>query len=202
MRLGVLGGTFDPVHNGHLFIAEEARSRFELEKVLFVLSARPPHKKEKISEVSDRLNMLEMALYGNPHFELSRIEVERAGISYTVDTLRELQKIYGNDLKLFLIIGADELLNFKTWKLPEIILSLCDVIAATRPGFNSLRLLDSVPQVTAGGLPSKDKIFFMETLALEVSSTEIRERVRLGKPFRYLVPEEVWRFISEKGLYA
>ena len=202
MRLGVMGGTFDPIHHGHLVTAEEARCQFELDEVLFVPSARPPHKTGLCSSsAEDRLRMVELAVEGNGFLTVSTIEVERQGLSYTVDTLRELHGIYGRDALIFFVTGADAILEILTWKDPEVVLAECTFIAATRPGYPLKRLEESLPERDGRGEPAIDNVRVMEIPALAISSTDIRGRAGSGRPFRYMVPEKVWEYILERGLY-
>lgn len=202
MKIGVMGGTFDPIHNGHLVTSEEARYQFGLEKVIFIPSARPPHKREvRHSPFEHRYRMVELAIEGNACLSVSMLEIQREGLSYTIDTLRELHRILGEDTELFFITGADAILEILTWKDPGEILALSQLIAATRPGHNLERLNEALPEYNSHGEPAMGNVHAMEIPALSISSTDIRERVREGRPFRYLVPEPVWAYIVEKGLY-
>ena len=202
MRLGVMGGTFDPIHYGHLVTAEEAVYQFELDSVLFIPSARPPHKTGvKSSSPADRLKMVELAIEDNVTLGASTLEIERAGPSYTVDTLRELHGQYGSEAMLFFITGADAILEILTWKEPETVLSESVFIAATRPGYPLRKLQDALPALNSRGEPAIANVRVMEVPALAISSTDIRERVGSGRPFRYMVPRAVWSYVCEKGLY-
>lgn len=202
MRLGVMGGTFDPIHHGHLVTAEEARCQFELDSVVFIPSARPPHKTGvKSSSAGDRLRMVEFAIAGNRSLSVSSLEIEREGLSYTVDTLRELRGVYGQDADIYFITGADAILEILTWKDPEAILAECTFIAATRPGYPLKRLEEFLPERNSRGEPAMSSVRVMEIPALAISSTDIRERAGGGRPFRYMVPEPVWEYVQEKGLY-
>ena len=202
MKIGVMGGTFDPIHNGHLVTSEEARFQFGLEKVIFIPSARPPHKREiRHSPFEDRYRMAELAVEGNACLSVSMLEMEREGLSYTIDTLRELRRIHGEDNELFFITGADAVLEILTWKDPGEILALSQLIAATRPGYKLEKLNEALPEYNSHGEPAMGKVHAMEIPALSISSTDIRKRVREGRPFRYLVPEPVWVYIGRKSLY-
>lgn len=202
MKIGVMGGTFDPVHNGHLVTSEEARYQFGLEKVIFIPSARPPHKREsKQSPFEDRYRMVELAVEGNDYLSASALEMKREGLSYTIDTLRELRRIHGAEAELFFVTGADAILEILTWKDPGEILAISRLIAATRPGYNLERLNEALPGYNSLGEPAAGKVHAMEIPALSISSTDIRKRVMEKRPFRYLVPEPVWAYISKKGLY-
>lgn len=203
MRLGVMGGTFDPIHLGHLVAAEEARCQFELDKVVFVPSARPPHKTEvKHSPAADRLAMVRIAISGNPFLDASEEELKREGLSYTIDTLRAMRRQYGDGTKLFFITGADAILEILTWKDPEELLAESSFIAATRPGFALESLRQALPERTSRGADPLDSVYSMEIPALAISSTDIRERASSGRPFRYMVPEGVWQYIETNGLYT
>ncbi|PKQ28429.1 MAG: nicotinic acid mononucleotide adenylyltransferase [Candidatus Anoxymicrobium japonicum] len=193
-----MGGTFDPIHIGHLMVAEEARFRFGLDRVIFVPSARPPHKADiPNSPPLDRKRMVELAINGNPFLEMSEIELDREGPSYTIDTLRELRRINGEDAELYFIIGADAMSEILTWKEPEDVLAESEFIVATRPGCSLDRLRDALP----AGADAMKSVYCMEIPALAISSTDIRSRVHDGRPFRYLVPDAVLEYIKANGLY-
>lgn len=190
-RIGVFGGSFDPIHIGHLVIAQEARWQCELDMVLFVVSAHPPHKQEPEASVQDRLKMVEMAVEGEEGFEVSRIEIERGGHSYTSETLKELHQLYPT-ASFHLIVGADSALDFSTWKTPETVVELANVIVAPRPGFDLSKMEPA--------LRGKTRVFQTPTLAL--SSTMIRQRLREGKPIRFLVPTSVEQYIHDRDLFS
>lgn len=191
MRLGILGGSFDPIHIGHLVIAEEARWQCDLETVLFVVTARPPHKKRPEASPDDRFKMVEMAIDGEPGFRPSSIEIERGGNSYTEDTLRELQRLHP-DAVLYLIVGSDSVLEFSEWRNPEAVIEMAELIVAPRPGFD---LSQVEPRL-------REKIHTLQSPALPFSSTFIRKRLREGRPIRFLVPEAIERFIRDRRLYS
>jgi nicotinate-nucleotide adenylyltransferase len=201
-RIGVMGGTFDPIHNGHLVTAEEAWKQFRLDQVLFVPSGSPPHKGGRSSlDPEDRYLMVVIATATNPHFKVSRMEIDRPGPSYTIDTVRELHRVYGKNTEVFFITGADAILEILTWKEPEKVLSEATFIAATRPGYDLRRLEDNLPEVEKKRHDSDPRVLVMEIPALAISSTDIRERVREGRPITYLVPEGVSEFIEKNGYY-
>ncbi|RJQ32951.1 MAG: nicotinate-nucleotide adenylyltransferase [Peptococcaceae bacterium] len=186
-RVGIMGGTFDPVHYGHLVTAEEARYEFRLGKVIFVPAGQPPHKTtSQISDPKHRYAMTRMAITTNPYFQVSSLEMERGGISYAIDTVRQVTGLYPS-AEIYFITGADAVLEILNWKNVEDLLSLCYFIAATRPGYR----LDDL----------KENIFYMEVPALAISSSEIRQRVQEGKPIKYLLPEAVEDYINKHGLY-
>ncbi|TYP57586.1 nicotinate-nucleotide adenylyltransferase [Thermosediminibacter litoriperuensis] len=198
-RVGIMGGTFDPIHFGHLITAEEARINFKLDRVVFVPAGNPPHKKDyKVSDVEHRYLMTALATNSNPHFEVSRIEIERSGYTYTVDTLRQFADIYGRDTSLFFISGADAVLDILTWKDVKDVLSYCNFIAATRPGYPVDRLKKKLAEIKE--LYGKD-VYLLEVTAMAISSTEIRRRIREGLSIKYLIPESVEAYIIKNGLY-
>jgi nicotinate-nucleotide adenylyltransferase len=197
-----MGGTFDPIHIGHLVTAEEARHQFELDEVIFVPSARPPHKTDsRQSDANHRLRMVELSISGEPAFSVSDMELRRKGLSYTIDTLRQIHDERGAEAELYFITGADAILEILTWKDPEELLSESRFIAATRPGYPLERLRDSLPESNSAGEAALHSVSAMEIPALAISSTDIRRRVSEGRPFRYLVCESVWSYIRDNGLY-
>ena len=190
-----MGGTFDPIHQGHLVTAEEAVWHFELDEVVFVPTGQPWMKAERdVTPAEHRYLMTVVATASNPKFSVSRVEVDRKGATYTVDTLQELRKQAEGDIELFFITGADAMLEILNWKDPEEVLSQAHFIAATRPGFDLARFQRAAPT-------SDPRISVMDIPALAISSTEIRRRVRDGEPIRYLVPESVQTYIEKVGLY-
>ncbi len=201
-RIGVIGGTFDPIHFGHLFAAEEARHCFNLEEVVFVPTGNPPHKEAGPDlSAEDRYLMTEMATADNPSFRVSRIETDREGLSYTLDTMRALRAEYGKNTVMYFITGADAILEIMTWKEPEQILEECSIIAATRPGYDLARLEKALPPAERKRRETDPRVFVLEIPPLAISSTDIRQRVAEGRPIRYLVPESVVQFIVKNGFY-
>ena len=197
-RLGILGGSFDPIHNGHLMIAEEARFRLNLAKVLFVPAQVSPLKvNARPTSAEHRCRMVELAIAGNPGFELSRVDLDRAGPSYTVDTLHLLKQQLGADADLYFIVGEDSIETLLHWRAPEQILSLCKLVVVNRPGYDPD--LDRI----ASALPglSESLVHLTDTPELAVSSTDLRRRARLGWPIRYQVPAVIEAFIHRHGLY-
>ena len=185
-----MGGTFDPIHMGHLAIAEQARDRLDLEEVCFVPAGAPWMKAgQALSSAQDRLCMVRKAVEENPFFRVSTVELDRSGPSYTVETLRELQEDYGPDARLFFILGTDAFARFGEWKEPEMILSLATLVVVDRPG--------STPSEDVGG-----NIERIEGVHLDISARDIRRRVAEGASIRYLVPEPVERHIYARGLYT
>jgi len=190
-----MGGTFDPIHYGHLVTAEEALQQFELEGVIFVPTGRPWMKEhDGVSPPEDRYLMTVIATASNPQFSVSRMEVDRDGPTFTVDTLRGLKQEMGEKTDLFFITGADAMAEILQWKDPDELFELAHFIAATRPGYDIAAFEGhaptSVPTVSAMHIP-----------ALAISSTDIRVRIRDGRPIRYLVPEGVRSYIEKAGLY-
>lgn len=195
-RIGIMGGTFDPIHTGHLIIAEEARYRFGLEKVIFIPTGTPPHKpNQPTTDAEIRFEMTVLATRDNPAFETSRIEIDRPGFSYTVDTLAEFTRIFGENTRLFLITGADAILEILTWHKPRKLLGMCEIIAAARPGYDLKDVAKRLPKEFL------DSTIFLEVPGISISSTELRDRVARDMPIKYLVPRSVEDYIHEKGLY-
>jgi nicotinate-nucleotide adenylyltransferase len=184
-----MGGTFDPIHNGHLVCAEEARCQFQLDEVIFV-PAGNPWQKPGVSSAEDRYLMTVLATASHENFSVSRIEIDREGPSYTLETLKAFRSFY-DDVELFFITGADAVAEILSWKDPEAVLNEAHFIAATRPGYDIGNM---------GAL--REKVSMMPIPALAISSSDIRARVGSGKPVRYLMPPEVAQFISSRGLYA
>lgn len=191
MRIGVMGGTFDPIHHGHLAAANEAGNAFGLDEVIFVPTGQPWQKSDRpIAPAEDRYLMTVIATAPNPLFSVSRIEIDRPGATYTVDTLRELRERRGPEAKFFFIIGADALSGLHTWRSPDEVLSMVHFIGLIRRGH----------QLPEGSMGS-DEFSLMEMPTLEISSSICRTRVRAGQPIRYLVPDSVISYISKRGLY-
>jgi nicotinate-nucleotide adenylyltransferase len=199
-RVGLMGGTFDPIHYGHLVAAEEARVAFDLSKVIFVPSGRPPHKIDQtISGGSDRYLMTMLAVLGNPHFDISDTEIRREGPSFAIDTVREFRDAYPEGTEFHFITGADACLEILGWKDSSQLLAECRIIAATRPGIPSSHLREEIARLYPG---VSDRFSVLEVPALAISSTDIRSRVRAGRSIRYLVPELVRQYIERQGLYV
>jgi len=196
--IGIMGGTFDPVHFGHLVTAEGARHDFGLEKVVFVPAACPPHKDPGyILAAAHRLRMTALAVASNPYFSVSALEVERRGPSYTIDTVREMQAAHPGRA-IYFITGADAVLEILTWKNVEELLGMCFFIAATRPGYQLENLRGRLAGLPPGQVA---RIHSLPVPALAISSTDIRQRVREGRPIKYLLPEAVEGYIQREGLY-
>lgn len=201
MRIGILGGTFNPVHMGHLIIAEEVYYRHGLSKVLFIPTGQPPHKGvDELAEARHRYKMVKLATKGNSHFETSDMEITREGKSYTVDTIEDILRRYGKDSNPHLIIGMDTVHELPSWKNIERLSTLCRLVVVNRPGSTLNGLAGLIP------LLGEEKVQEMRRIQVEIppigiSSTEIRSRLRNGLQIRYLVPREVELYINRHGLY-
>ncbi len=216
-KLGILGGTFNPVHFGHLAAAEEVRTRLKLDLILFIPSAMPPHKHdENVPPAVHRMEMVRLAVAENPAFEPSDIEIMRGGRSYTIDTIDELRRIHPAD-ELFFITGLDSFQEIKTWHRWQDLLARCRFVVLSRPGyrFSDLAKIDFL-KAAAADLEGLDRgsrtrsivyagafAIFLETIPLyDISSTDIRKRVREGRSIKYLLPEPVETYIIKNKLYA
>jgi nicotinate-nucleotide adenylyltransferase len=196
-RLGLMGGTFDPIHHGHLAAAEECREALGLEHVVFVPNRQPPHKKSyPVTDAEHRYNMCVLATASNAYFSVSRVELSRPGPSYTVDTLRTFRAALGEEVELFFITGADAVLEILSWRAPDAILQECWLVAVHRPGFD-LRRLEGVL-----GAERAARIITVAMPGLDISSTELRRRVAAGRSIKYLTPEPVEAYIHKLGLYG
>jgi nicotinate-nucleotide adenylyltransferase len=187
-----MGGTFDPIHHGHLVAASEVGYYFSLDEVVFVPTGRPWQKEDrKVSSSEDRYLMTVIATASNPRFSVSRVDIDRPGPTYTIDTLRELRAERGDEAELFFITGADALSQMMSWQDADELFKLAHFVGCTRPGH----------RLTGKGLP-KDRISLVEIPALAISSTECRERVAAGEPIWYLVPDGIVQYIAKRGLYT
>jgi len=212
-HIGILGGTFDPIHLAHLRCAEEAREALDLDEILFLPSASPPHKTNRtVSPAADRLAMVEIAIAGNPAFRACPMEVERSGHSYSVDTLRALREGLPAETRLVFLVGVDAFREIGTWKEYRSLFRLADVAVLSRPDCRLGRPRAVLPVAARGDFcydsdrttllhKSGNRILFLDVTALDISATEIRTRVRRGQSIRYLVPAGVERYLSRKRLY-
>ncbi len=190
-RIGVMGGTFDPIHNGHLVAASEVGHVFGLDEVVFVPTGQPWQKSgREVSAAEDRYLMTVIATASNPRFSVSRVDIDRPGETYTVDTLRDLRAVRGADAEFFFITGADALALMMSWRDADDLLKLAHFVGCTRPGHS----------LSGNGLPD-DRVSLIEIPALAISSTECRKRVRAGEPIWYLVPDGIVQYISKRSLY-
>ncbi|WP_425446598.1 nicotinate-nucleotide adenylyltransferase [Dethiothermospora halolimnae] len=198
-KFGIMGGTFDPIHIGHLVIAEQVRDRFNLDKVIFIPSGNPPHKsRKKVTEARHRFQMTLLATISNPYFEVSSIEVDREGLTYTVDTIKKLKEEYNNEAEFYFITGADAILDLATWKSTDELLELCKFVAATRPGFKLSKMEKEIADLEK---KYSKKIYTILVPALKVSSTDIRHRLNENKSVKYLLEEPVESYIIKNKLY-
>ena len=196
--LGILGGTFDPIHMGHLRMAEHVFQRMELESIVFIPAYVPPHKLgQDFAPAQDRYAMTELAVADNPHFTVSDMELKRTGVSYTIDTIRQLHAQY-EDRELNFIIGADSVAQLHTWHNIEEMLELTRFVAVWRPGYE-----DAMEELVRHlGEQAKERVLLLDTPVYDISSTEIRTRIRQGLGLAGLVPPAVERYIYEHGLYG
>jgi nicotinate-nucleotide adenylyltransferase len=200
-RIGLLGGSFNPVHLGHLVMAEDALEHFALGSVLFVPAALPPHKTlSRLSDAVHRVSMLRLAIESNPRFDVEVDEIQRGGVSYSVDTVRRLQAKYPES-RLHFIIGGDTLRELHTWKDVHVLLELCEFITIARPGFAASEL-EAAPLGLPDPWPSRLRANLVTDHLVEISSTDIRQRVARGLSIRHLVPPAVERYIVEHQLYV
>jgi nicotinate-nucleotide adenylyltransferase len=216
-KLGILGGTFNPIHYGHLAAAEEVRNRLKLDRILFIPSSLPPHKQdEDVPPAVHRMGMVRLALEGNPAFEPSDIEIKRGGRSYTVDTIETLRQMHPRD-EMYFITGLDSFLEIQTWHCWESLLALCRFVVLSRPGYRftdltKINFIQSAEGELEGldhGLRSQSvvrsgafEIFFEMIPLFDISSTDIRRRVKEGRSIKYLLPEAVETYIIKNKLYA
>jgi nicotinate-nucleotide adenylyltransferase len=192
MRICLFGGTFDPPHIGHLLVAQTVCEAEDFDKILFIPAFQPPHKRD-ITPVDERISMLELAVEGNPNFEISDVELKRKGVSYTIDTVKAIKtEMSLKNNEIFYLMGSDSLLEFQHWKEPEGILNECQVIVAIRPGFRPSDIPSWILQ----------RIQFANIPRFEISSTNIRHRWVENKTIRYMVTLPVWEYIEKNNLYS
>ncbi len=219
MKIGIFGGTFNPIHQGHLSIAEEVRSAIPLDKVLFIPAGDPPHKKDQeVVPARHRLEMVRLAIKDYPHFEVSEMEIRRAGKSYTVETVGALKKSYPAETRWFFILGLDAFIDFPSWREPDRLLTLCHFVVVSRPGFRfrELERLPFLPSADPGQLTRLDEgkegrhrlvlspsthLILLRVGSWEVSATEIRSHLSGGKRRRNLLPRSVESYIMSHQLY-
>lgn len=197
LKLGVMGGTFDPLHWAHLVMAEEARTVFALDKVLFIPAGQPPHKVGyRISDAEHRYAMALLGTATHPDFEVSRIELDNEGLSYSVDTLRRLKQLYGADTEIYFVVGADEALSITSWHEAENLPGLARFLVAPRPGCDILELETLLPARFA------DAMDILPMSPANISATALRAKVASGESIRYLVPDSVEAYIRKHALYV
>jgi nicotinate-nucleotide adenylyltransferase len=193
LKIVVMGGTFNPPHIAHLICAEEVYDLLKFDKVLFIPSARPPHKNSnEIVDANHRYEMTILATKDNPHFEVSRIELDRPGRSYTIETVKELKQQYGDSSEIHWIVGADAILEMLSWKSINELLEICNFVGINRPGYDISRADERILK----------KVTPLSVTNLDISSSEIRRRINQGLSIRYLVPTEVEDYIYRNGLYS
>jgi nicotinate-nucleotide adenylyltransferase len=197
MKLGIFGGTFDPVHYGHLMLAETCRQQLALDEVRFVPAGNPPHKSGNLSDAHARADMVQLAVSGYPEYVVDRREIRRQGPSWTVLTLEELQ-IERPECELFFLMGADSLADFRMWREPERIVEMSTVVAVNRPGIPLASLAECHQNV---GSLNPDRFIFLSMPGADISATDLRERTRRGQSLRFLTPRAVERFLTEHNLY-
>jgi len=223
MKVGILGGAFNPIHIGHLNTAYEIMLKAGLDRVYFVVAARPPHKEnETLADFEHRFSMVELAIAGEERFHASAIEMERPGASYTIDTMRYFQERFGHDV--YFITGQDAMEDVGSWKSASTLLKTCNFIVASRPGYNTNALEDLLQGVlsvryknltltvlgkaadgsteTLGVAGASSVIRVVKVTPLDISSTSIRNRIRKGERVKYLLPESVERYIHEEGIFS
>ncbi len=197
-KIGILGGSFDPVHIAHIDIAMQAYAQFSLQKILLIPLGLPPHKPEGLAPAQDRLEMLHIATQNKDYLEPCAVEIERPGYTYTVDTLMELKKRYGDDTELHYIVGADTLFELESWKRHEEVFRLCEFICFYRPGYDLQKIMEQLRRL-------REKYGKLIQIAryegIDISSTRIREMARAGQDLSALVPYGVAQYIMKKGLY-
>ncbi len=196
-KYGIFGGSFNPIHYGHLMICEYIKEEMGLDKVIFIPTGNPPHKDLGVS-AEDRYEMVKLAISPNPDFEISDIETTRVNLSYTVDTIRELKEIYKEE-KLYFLIGLDSLFQLKTWKKIGDLSQEIEFVVALRPGYIDKEEIDNEIDFLRENFGTK--INLINTPLYEISSTDLRDRIHEGKSLRYLIPKKVLDYIEESGFY-
>ena len=217
-RIGLLGGTFNPIHNAHLAIARQAREMLELDRVVMIPSGDPPHKPSNgLASAKDRYEMVRLALASDPHLAISDVEVRRSGKSYSIDTVRLLQQEYGNETRLHFLIGLDAFLEFETWREPETLLTLCSFVVLSRPGlsFQALSTLPLIPRLPQASLMDLDQgrtvrldvpiglqsLICLRVAPSTVSASDIRARIARGASTANLLPPAVESYILQHHIY-
>lgn len=198
MKIGIMGGTFDPIHNGHLILSEYIREKCKLDKVIFIPTGKPPHKNSNnISDNNIRKKMVELAIESNPNFAISTIEMDSVETSYTIDTIKELKNIYDRD-ELYIIIGGDSLLNLETWKDYKELISIANIIVADRYTPNMEEMVEKIKEFNN---KYNGNIVRINTPIIHISSTIIRKRVKEDLSIKYLLPDILEKYIIKNHLY-
>ena len=195
-RIGILGGTFNPIHFGHLMIAEMALETFHLNRVIFVPSKEPPHKEADVIDSKYRMEMVELAVLDNPNFIVSDVELKREGKSYTIDTMRYFRDLYGEEAEFFFIAGTDTIQQLPTWKYIEEMLDICEFIGAIRPGAT-----DAIESTVKWFGQRGSRIHRMEVPEMKLSATYLRHRLCQGLTTRYMIPRSVYQYIRNHKIY-
>ena len=199
-RIGIMGGTFNPIHKGHIAIAEAAKKTYKLNRIIFVPSGNPPHKtQEYIAPKEDRFRMVKLAIAGKKNYHISRIEIDRSGYSYAIDTFNELKKEYGSDAQLFYIMGMDSINEILTWKKPLELFKICQFIVATRPGakIRTLKRILKFPPIKMHA----EQVHLIE-VKMDISSTQIRESIKNGKFPAGAMDKKIIEYIKKNKLYG
>lgn len=197
LRIGLLGGTFDPIHIGHLILAQEAREQLDLSFIYFVPAGDPPHKRDRLlTPVEHRVKMVELAVRGNPLFKVSRVDADRPGPHYTIDMVNLIKQELSPDAEVYFLMGFDSLVELPTWHEPAKLVAACHLVALTRPDIPLD--LDKLEAALPG---IRDRVTLLDMPELEIASHQLQERVRCGRSIRYLVPEPVRKYIAERQLY-
>lgn len=199
-KLAIMGGTFDPIHIGHLMTAEEVRNEFGIDEVVFIPTGHPPHKESKrVTHSEHRYLMTVLSTVENPHFNVSRIEIDRPGLTYTVDTIEKIKESYPEDIRIYFITGADAVHEILTWERVEDLMKICEFVAVTRPGYKRRQLKEKVEELKES---FECKVHYLEVPALAISSSDIRKRVEENRPIQYLVTQPVEKYIQKFKLYS
>lgn len=198
-KVALFGGTFNPVHNGHIFICKQIMSQFGIDEIIFIPTGDPPHKRNiKVASKEDRYTMLKLALSNYDNFKISRIEIDRDGLTYTVDTLNELKKVYSDHYEFYYIIGADTLIDLISWKNYRSVFKLTKFIVVGRPEIEDSTVDNYIDYYTN---KFNGSIFKTNTVGPHISSTDIRTRIMRGLSVKYLIPDNVEQYIKDHGLY-
>ena len=197
-KIGIMGGTFDPVHMGHLVVANEVLNIYSLDEIIFIPAGNPPHKRGTIASSRDRYLMTEMATLSNGKFKVSDIEVKKEEKSYTLKTIQELKKIYP-DAEFYFITGTDAVIELPSWHQPEELLKMCRFVAVSRPGISMGEVREKISEINN---MYNSNIELFQAPMLQISSTDIRQRFKMGKSAKYLLPESVEQYIIKNNLYG
>lgn len=198
-KIGIFGGTFNPIHTGHVKVADDARKKLKLDKVIFVPTGIPPHKSSKnICSSSDRLKMVKLAISKNKYFEVSRTEIKSNKKSYSIETISKFKRKCGRNTKIFFFLGIDAMFEISTWKQAREVVKLCKFVCLSRPGYLVKKLKS---RLLKEGFTLSEDFIYLKVPSLKISSTEIRSRIELGLNTKNMLPLEVEKYIREKGLY-